>query len=127
MTDAELVSAIQGSIVIIQGNREYALTVLTGYLLIIYFVGEKLTRFQLAFVNAVYSLVFFYSAAGNYKTGDVLDRYRQIVNEQNPELVQRLGLSGNTDGANEIELFFTILIYVGSILFMWSIRSSKKE
>ena len=126
MSDAELIEAIRGAMFVIHSNREYALTVLTGYLLIFHFIGAQLTRFQSAFVTVVFSLIYLHSNVENYGTGGILDKYRDILREQSPELVARLGISPNAGFTNEVELLLALIIYLGAILFMLSIRRRTK-
>ena len=125
MTEAELVTAIQGNVTIVNSNREYALTVLTGYVLILHFMGGSLTRFQISFVTAVYSLVFLHSIALNYGAGSIQEVYRQMMREQFPEFLERLSYPSQVGIANEVELLLGLLVFIGSILFMWSVRHSK--
>jgi len=127
MTEAELVTAIQGNVTIVNSNREYALTVLTGYVLILHFMGGSLTRFQISFVTAVYSLVFLHSIALNYGAGSIQEVYRQMMREQFPEFLERLSYPSQVGIANEVELLLGLLVFIGSILFMWSVRHPKTE
>ena len=127
MTEAELVTAIQGTMAIVHSNREYALTVLTGYVLILHFMGGSLTRFQISFVTTVYSLVFLHSIAENYGAGRVQEGYRQMLREQFPEFTERLSFPSQVGLSNEMELLLGILIFIGSILFMWTVRHPKTE
>ena len=127
MTEAELVTAIQGNVTIVNSNREYALTVLTGYVLILHFMGGSLTRFQISFVTAVYSLVFLHSIALNYGAGSIQEVYRQMMREQFPEFLESLSYPSQVGIANEVELLLGLLVFIGSILFMWSVRHPKTE
>ena len=125
MTEAELVDAIQGSMAVIHSNREFALTILTGYLLIIHFVGESLTRFQVSFVTTVYSLFYIHRCLENYGTGEIKTNYLHLLHEQYPEFAEKLNMSPHAGLTNGIALLLAFLIFVGSILFMWSVRNSR--
>ncbi len=54
MTDLDAFNAMMLANDYAQATGEMLLTVLTGYLLIAYFVGAKLSVFQVSFVNVVY-------------------------------------------------------------------------
>ena len=122
MSEAEIVGAIQGAMGVIHSNREFALTILTGYLLIIHFVGKDLTRFQIMFASAVYSLFYLHRVMENYGTGVVQESYRQMLVEQFPDFAEKLNISRHSNLTNEIELALSLLIFFGSLIFMWSVR-----
>ena len=126
MSEADIVAAIQGSMSVIHSNREFALTILTGYLLIIHFVGKNLTRFQITFATTVYSLFYLHRTLENYGTGSIQERYRQLLGDQFPDFAEKLNLSRHADVTNEIELVLSLLIFVGSILYMWGVRHPKQ-
>jgi hypothetical protein len=56
MTVAELVGIAQGEIQNVLALSEASLTLTTGYLLVAYFVGAKLTFFQVSLVNVIFLL-----------------------------------------------------------------------
>ena len=120
MTEAELVDAWG----LFLGNSQTALglylSVLTGYLIIAYLVGEKLTRTQVVIVTVLYvcantiiSLWFFawWSRALEFAMeAKQLNPNRQVAN------------SVGATWSITVMLFMAI---VASLYFMWSIRHPK--
>jgi hypothetical protein len=57
MTEIELIQAAQGASDLAMVAAQWQLTIITGYLLIAYFIGAKLSTLQVTFVNFVFLLM----------------------------------------------------------------------
>ena len=130
MTDAELLFAIQGGLEIGQSKLEFSLALLTGYLLIAHFIGEKLTRFEVCFVNAVYILVGTAQILSVFATGQILGNLRSILVSQTPELSAQTGLTAvvseyNYSGAPSA--LISMIVLAESLLFMQGVRKRKTQ
>jgi hypothetical protein len=96
MTEFELIQAAQGAIDTAMEGVQWQLTMITGYLLIAYFIGAKLSTLQVAFVNFVF-LLMHTSAVSSVVMGLLRESYyTQQVLKISPE-TPNIGSSG--DGA----------------------------
>ena len=107
-----------------QNIGEMLLTVLTGYLLITYFVGEKLTTFQVCFVNIVFLLSYI-------STWQVLIGYIATA-EYFRELLMSLEsdvplASATLNGTPAFSIIVACLLTIGSLYFMWSVRHPRPQ
>ena len=94
MTEAELIEIVQGAIEIGNSQQEFALTVLTGYLLIAYFVGTRLTRFEVSFITSIYILMgvsYIFTRAIN---ASIVQNYREMLLARVPEYSSQIGFDG---------------------------------
>ena len=102
-----------------QSIGEMLLTVLTGYLLITYFVGEKLTTFQVCFVNVVFLLAYI-------STWQVLVGYiatAEYFRELLVSLESDMPLaSASANGTPTFSIIVACLLTIGALYFMWSVR-----
>jgi hypothetical protein len=107
-----------------QSTGQVLLTVLTGYLLITYFVGKDLTIFQVSFVNMVFLLTYIstWATLANYL--EVAIHFREIL----VDLGSEIPLS-NVDYISTpvFNLSVAGLITIGAFYFMWNVRHPKTE
>ena len=125
MTLAELIAAAQGATQTSMALNEMNLAILTGYLLIAYFIGANLTLFQVSLVNTIFILS---RIAGFLSMKGVMERvayYQQKVFETNPDIPMGM-LAPGTSGSIVQSIIF-ILITFGALVFMWQVRHTTKE
>ena len=97
-----------------------AMAVLSGYLVVAYTVGSKLTRLQVSVLNVTYSLWYLYIASNG--TMNLIRARAYIV--ESLELVQH----GFTLAPYVVHarVAITLLLWVTSLWFMWSMRHPKE-
>jgi hypothetical protein len=95
MTVVELVGMAQGDANIALMLSEGALTVLTGYIVIAYLVGAKLTLFQVTFVNLIFVLVRLVNFLALQGVVQRNTHWTKEIRELDPTIPY--GLSGGTD------------------------------
>jgi hypothetical protein len=121
MTEIELIQAAQGAIDLVMDGSQWQLTQITGYLLIVYFIGAKLSTLQVAFVNFVF-LLMHASAVSSVVMGLLRESYyTQQVLKISPE-TPNIGSSG--DGA-VVCVVGSLIITAGCLSYMWSVRHPK--
>lgn len=126
MTDLDTFNAMKLANDYAQATGEVLLTVLTGYLLITYFVGAKLSVFQVSFVNVVYLLTYISTWLTLVQYLETANHFRDVLISQNSQIP----LPSATESFFATPAFnLTVagLLTVGSLYFMWSIRHPKTE
>ena len=124
MTELDIYNAM------IQANEqastvgEMLLTVLTGYLLIAFFVGKQLTNFQVSFVNIVFVLTYLsmWQSTTDYLAAAI--HFRDSLTSMNSELPLLETVAGATPTVNWL---VGGLLTIGALYFMWSVRHPKTE
>ena len=107
-----------------QNIGEMLLTVLTGYLLITYFVGEKLTTFQVCFVNVVFLLAYISTWQTLIEYIATVEYFRETL----ATLKSDLPLAGTTLNASPgYSITVASLLTIGALYFMWNVRHPKTE
>ena len=107
-----------------QNIGEMLLTVLTGYLLITYFVGEKLTTFQVCFVNVVFLLAYISTWQTLIEYIATVEYFRETL----ATLKSDLPLAGTTLNASPAySITVASLLTIGALYFMWNVRHPKTE
>lgn len=103
---------------------EILLTVLTGYLLIAFFMGRKLTTFQVCFVNMVFLLTYTSTWATLIEYLSTGSYFREIL----VSLQSDLPMSRMTPNSTPVfNIALAFLLTTGAVYFMWSVRHSKTE
>ena len=128
MTDAEILSLAQAEIEILSGLSEWGITVLTGYLLIAFVAGKTLSVFQVSFVNLVFIVLVLTSLDSTISSQNLVGNLMEILHQQNPDLALQTGYE-RTDAASVTILRSIVIVVmaVGALLFMWSVRHPKSE
>lgn len=107
-----------------QNIGEMLLTVLTGYLLITFFVGEKLTTFQVCFVNVVFLLAYISTWQTLIEYVATVEYFREAL----VSLESDLPLASTTLNATPaFSITVACLLTIGALYFMWSVRHPKKD
>jgi hypothetical protein len=128
MTDAELLGLAQAEIEIIQGVTEWAITVLTGYLLIAYVIGRNLTLFQVAFVSTVFITLTLIALDSSLTSQSVVGNLMEILHQQNPELAIEVGYErGEAPIVAWLRPTISAAMLLGGLAFMWSVRHPKTD
>ena len=103
---------------------EILLTVLTGYLLIAFFMGEKLTTFQVCFVNVVFILAYISTWASLIEYLGTATYFREIL----VSLQSDLPMARITPNATPVfNILVASLLTIGALYFMWAVRHPKPE
>ena len=101
------------------GETGVALT--TGYLLIAYYVGAKLTHGQTALVNSLYVCVsFMFYFVGREKAA-LKDYFESEALKLNPDIPYRDVMQGN-EALFPFSLILTVVITTSCLAFMWRVR-----
>ena len=121
MTPYELLELAQGSSANAIGLVSLAIAVLSGYVVVAYAVGAKLTRLQVVALNINYTIWWLYLAASG-ATGITNGlRKNQLAQELLGEPIASLPYS--------IHIYWSLstMLLVTSLWFMWSIRHPKTK
>ena len=121
MTEIELIQAAQGATDMVMAGVEWQLTMITGYLLIAYFIGAKLSTLQVAFVNFVF-LLMHANAVASVVMGILRESYyTQQVLKISPE-TPNIGSFGD---AAVFCVVASLIVTAGCLSYMWSVRHPK--
>jgi hypothetical protein len=103
------------------------LTMVSGYMVIAYLVGDKLTLLQVSLVNTVYAISGYSVLLSNY--GSVLDSAtaRAEASHLVPELKSIVDSGASPEMMALIVSSINALFIFISLLFMWQVRHPKKE
>jgi hypothetical protein len=122
MSESELVEAWGLFLGNSQAGLGLYLSILSGYLIIAYLVGAKLTRAQVSIVTALFvfstASVSLWFAAWSQRALEFAMEAKQL----NPDR--------QVSNSTEALLIFTSMLFLGiiaSLYFMWSIRHPKTE
>jgi hypothetical protein len=122
MTEFEAFEALRIEAAFALSVGEQSITLLSGYLLIAFFIGSKLTFFQASFVNVVFSMMYLSSSLAIIGSMPVVYHLADRLNATGSEIPL------NASGANPaISITITSLMYLGAMYFMWSVRHPKAE
>ena len=103
-----------------QASLYFALV--SGYLIMAYLIGEKLTRLQVSVVNGLFVLWTVGILMGYFTSVEaVFDLSQAIQNLENPTV------GDNTGSAASFHMFSAIQVVgiIASLVFMWSVRHPK--
>ena len=129
MTEYEVIDALNSTMANAWTVSQYGLTIITGYLLIAYFIGKKLSFFQASFV----SIVFVVMHAMNIVSLIGISQKVQLL---------EIELAGTGSSIASISIIRTMnsgdiipwppyvaggLMAFGCLYFMWQVRHSKTE
>ena len=125
MTVVELVGMSQGEANTAMMLSDAGLAVLTGYLLIAYFMGANLTLFQVTFVNIVFLLSRFANFLSLQGVVKINAYWNDKIREIDPSIP--FGVFGNADRGSILSWVVFTAVTFGAILFMWQVRHPKSE
>ena len=124
MTEYELVDAIASvNSILIQGQA-ITITALSGYMIVAYSVGAKLTTFQTAFISLLLVTLGFIGLQGQIYNINELIRYATQLQE-----LREGGQYSEATTQVSIWVFFGMrfLLVGGALAFMWQVRHPKNE
>ena len=122
MTEFEVFEALRMEANFALAVGEQSITLLSGYLLIAFFIGSKLTFFQVSFVNVVFSMMYLSSSLAIVQSVPVLNHLTERLNATGSEIPI------NALTANPATTITVIsLMYLGALYFMWTVRHPKTE
>ena len=98
------------------------ISILSGYLVVAWLVGNQLTRAQVVLINALYIAVSLLLGASWAKRVSVTLSYQRELIAMNPRRVEVMG-----DWLIPIVTLIAIAFLIGSLKFMWDIRHPKTE
>ncbi len=119
---AELVNA--GAALLMTGTGIY-FAQLSSYLIVAWLIGEKLTRFQVGFLNTLFVLLSF-SGMANFVT--ILSKNFTLIDE-----LRGMGsitvASSSTQSGTVVTIYiaFRFLVVLAALLFMWQVRHPTTE
>ena len=120
MTEAELYASLETAVANAYTLSDSSIVVLTGYLLIAFFVGDRLSRFQAAFATLLFVLVY-----SSYQVSIWGQLHRMA--HFNAELAE-IGSKIPTDDTYwHFSPVMSLGLAGGALYFMWSVRRQKPE
>ena len=123
MNEADAAEVLNGVIANALSAQAIFFTALSAYLAVAYAVGAKLTKYQVAFVNAIFFLVFLNMTISQLGLVQSTTYYVDIIQEARATNQRILSAQANR------AIFLTIraLMFLGAVLFMWQVRHPKTE
>jgi hypothetical protein len=127
MTEYEVIDAIHSTMANAWSVSQYSISIITGYLLITYFIGSKLTKFQISFV----SLVFLAMHSLNIVSLVGISRKVQLLQIKLVQMGSDVGvLSPITTVSDGSAIpwppyIFGGLMGLGCLYFTWTVRHPK--
>ena len=121
MTEYELIDAFTSMVNIMQGSLTLYLSVVTGYLVLAYMVGDKLTVFQVTTIS-----ILFFIFAGGFLVG-AQNSMTQLINLGiEVRAMGREGFGSNyTPGSKLFLLVVDLFGIVASLAFMIHTRRNR--
>jgi len=107
-------------------NNGILITLISGYLVVAYFVGKQLTRTQVIIMNALYLIIALLLIAGSFYWGLDAQIARKMMALQIPEF----NLGGYAEvntylWPSIVSIVYSCLIFA-SLFFMWQVRHSRE-
>jgi len=100
------------------------LTVVSAYLVAAYTVGDKLTKYQVWFINFTFCLFVLINLAGTASIMDLMYQYSSL----RAELISGAKtIQPNADLAFWMVAGVRIVLVSGALIFMWQVRQLKTE
>ena len=120
MTELDAYNALMLANEHAQTTGQILLTVLTGYLLIAFFVGKKLTTFQICFVNVVFLLAYVSTWHTLIEYLETAEYFREVLVSLESEMPVAMNSLAATSYYNMV---IGGLLTVGALYFMWSCQA----
>jgi hypothetical protein len=107
---------------IIQGQTVF-LSILSAYLIVAYTVGEKLTSYQIAFINLVFLIFMFIGVIAQLSNMDSM--YEWMA-----QLSVLKGVDPYLKEVGDVTMYLFIgirfVLSLGALIFMWQVRHPRK-
>ena len=98
------------------------ITIISAYLVVAYTVGDKLTKYQVSFINITFILFSLTGLRGGVALIELIYEYSALK----ADLLQT-GESMDTVGALALWMIagVRVMLVLGSLIFMWQVRHPK--
>ena len=129
MNELEVYQAMLGTIENAQSTGEMMVTLMTGYLLIAFFIGGRLSTFQVLFVNAAYLMLYSSAASTLVYTMGRVTHFGRLLDDIGSSIPSGTG-TASIQNVYSTPIFLwlvPLLVVSGSFYFMWTIRQPKPE
>ncbi len=124
MSEYELSDLVASNMANMYMDTATFLTLFSGYIVVTYLLGDKLTRFQAVFISVVFLGLAARGMSGIFnligKNLELLTR----LHELNP---QRYDLPTQGMMSAYVYLAFRTLVVLGCFIFMWQVRHGSKK
>ena len=100
------------------------ISIMSGYLLVAYLVGERLTRFQVCVINTLYVMFAVTIVGGIFQSNLDIQFARNQLVLQIPEIA----IYSDSDDSNwpMITTLINSSLIIASLIFMWQVRHPGK-
>ena len=122
MTELEAFQALRIEAAFALSIGEQSITIFTGYLLIAFFIGSKLTFFQVSFVSLVFSMMYISSSISIVSAMPTLNHFAERLIATGSEIPMTTVVA-----SPEMATITVLLMFVGALYFMWTVRHPKTE
>ena len=119
MTEYEALELIDGVFGSLWTVSQFGFGIISAYCLLAYYIGAKLSFFQVSFVNASF---FAMNAVTNLSIINAFRRLDYVVDNLSDHAVEAMLV---TRLPIEVVLTFDIFLVIGCYAFMWSVRHPK--
>ena len=119
MTEYEALELVDGVFGSLWTVSQFGFGVISAYCLLAYYIGAKLSFFQVAFVNICF---FVMNAVANLSLLNAFRRLEYIADNLSDVAIQAMPVTVIPVGA---VLTFDAFLVIGCYAFMWSVRHSK--
>ena len=127
MTEVEAYNALLATSDYAINLGEQSIALLTGYLLIAFFIGKRLTLFQVSFVNIAFSLMFLSAQISLATNLSTLVYFAEFLTYMGSEIPTR-GIQADDWVATPLfALSVSMMLFGGALYFMWTIRNQTDE
>lgn len=124
MTESELVEAIASFYDLVLSAIGLYVTVCSGYLVVAYLIGSKLTKLQMAIVSALFCFVSGFTTYGVFgwlnRAFGYLEALRSVGDSS-------LGGSSGNPIVGDILTMIMVAGILACLKFMWDVRHAKAE
>jgi drug/metabolite transporter superfamily protein YnfA len=107
-------------------NLAVLITLMSGYLVVAYLVGKRLTRTQILVTNALYLMSAFTIIAGGFQASLDLQIARKEMALQIPQLDLFSYAEQSIHVWPSIIAIVNSCLVVASLIFMWQVRNSRE-
>jgi hypothetical protein len=125
MTEYEMAELVNSGIANMLAGQAIYFTQLGSYLLVAWFVGAKLTRFQAAFLSILF-LVLTFAGMSNFLTL-LLKNFALLEQLREMGSITAVRQVSEAEVISSVFVGFRVIIAVAALLFMWQVRHPKAE
>jgi hypothetical protein len=126
MNEYEAAEVLNGVVANTFSAQAIFFTALSAYLAVAYAVGKQLTRYQVIFINVVFLLIFLNMSVNQYGLFQAATYYVQVVEGARTGDIDPVPNIPNSVNALMF-LSIRLMLLLGALTFMWSVRHPKHE